>query len=208
MIGFNRRFAPTTVFALERLAQVERPLIITIRANVGHIPPEVWVHDPEQGGGNIIGEVCHFVDLIQALTGCEPVSVLARAVRTESEAVIAEDNVVITLTMADGSVGTIVYTALGDKAYERERVEIFGGGAVCVIENFKTATWSQGGRRKRLGHLLNGVDRGHRAEMHALIMALRRGRPFPVPFTSYVATTRTTFAAIESLRTGRLVEVV
>lgn len=207
MVGFNRRFAPTTRFALEHLARVEHPLVVTVRANVGHIAREVWVHDPDQGGGNVIGEACHFVDLIQALTGSLPISVYARAVCAESAAVVAEDNVVITLTMADGSVGTIVYTALGDKAYERERVEIFGGESVCVIKNFKTASWSQGGRRKTTGNPLSGVDRGHRAEMEALILALREGQPFPVPFESYVATTRATFAAVESLRTGRVVEV-
>jgi predicted dehydrogenase len=147
------------------------------------------------------------VDLIQALTGSSPVSVFARAVRAESDAVVTEDNAVITLSMANGSVGTVIYTALGDKAHERERVEIFGGGAACVIENFKTLTWSHNGRRKRLGNMLTSVDRGHRTEIQALIAALRQGQPFPVPFESYVATTRATFAAIDSLCTGRLIEM-
>ncbi len=206
-VGFNRRLAPATVFAVENLSRVQRPLVVTVRANVGYIPPDVWVHDLQVGGGNIVGEVCHFVDLIQALTGSQPVSVIARAVCAESQAVVKEDNVVFTLTMADGSLGTIVYTALGDKAYPRERVEVMGGGAVCVIENFKTAVWSQAGRRKKWGNALSGVDRGHRAEMQALVAAVRHGRPFSVPFESYVATTQATFAAVESLRTGRVVEI-
>jgi len=206
-VGFNRHFAPTTQFAIERLSRVGRPLMVTVRANVGYIPPDVWVHDQAQGGGNIVGEACHFVDLIQALTGALPVEVSAQAVRGDSDAVIAEDNVVLTLKMADGSVGTITYTTLGDKAYQRERVEVFGGGAACAIENFKTAAWSQGGRRQRLGNWVSGVDRGHHAEMQALIEAIRSGEPFPVPFESYVATTRATFAAMESLRTRRPVVI-
>lgn len=207
MVGFNRRFAPLTAFAVSRLTRVSRPLIVTVRANVGYIAPEVWVHDPQQGGGNIIGEVCHFVDLIQTITGFQPTSVYARPVEASGDGIIAEDNVIITLSMADGSIGTIIYTALGDKAFERERVEVFGGGAACVIENFRTLTWSSAGRHKQVGSILSGVDRGHRAEMEALITALRTGQPFPVTFESYISTTRATFAAIESLRTGMPVAI-
>jgi predicted dehydrogenase len=162
--------------------------MVTVRANVGYIPPEVWVHDPEQGGGNIIGEACHFFELIQAITNSHPVSVYAQSLKATSRAVVEEDNVIITLTMANGSIGTIIYTALGDKAWGRERVEIFGGGAVCEIDNFKTLTFSQGGKRKHIGNLLSGVDRD--------------GKPFPVNFEDYVRVTRATFAARESLRTG------
>ena len=206
-VGFNRRFAPTTRFLLEHVGHVSPPMMVNIRVNVGYIPPDAWVHDPEQGGGNIIGEVCHFVDLIQALTQAVPVSVFARAARSESEAVVPEDNVAVTLNMSDGSVGNIVYTTLGNKRYQRERVEVFAGGGVGVIENFKTAIWVQGGRRKKMGNILSGVDRGHHAEMQALIRSLREDIPFPVPFESYVMTTRVTFAIVESLRTGRLVHI-
>jgi polar amino acid transport system substrate-binding protein len=207
MVGFNRRFAPSTDFLRQHLEKVTHPFMVSVRANIGHIPAEIWVHDPDQGGGNIIGEVCHFVDLIQSLTHARPVSVSARAIQPASNALVKEDNVVITLDMSDGSTGTIVYTALGDKAFDRERIEVFGGGAVGVIENFRKATWSQSGRRQGQGGLVSSVDRGHHAEMVALIHALQTGQPFPVDFESYVATTRATFAALESLRSGCLVEV-
>jgi predicted dehydrogenase len=202
MVGFNRRFAPTTQEAIRRFAHRSGPLMINMRVNVGYIPAEVWVHDPAIGGGNLVGEACHFFDLAQALTGGSPVSVFAQAVKAESRAVITEDNLVITLTMADGSVATILYTAEGDKAFSRERVEIFGNGAACVIDNFKTLSFSRGGKQQRVGNLLSGVDRGHRAEMQTLIEALQKGRPFPVSFRDYVRTTRATFAAMESLKTG------
>ncbi len=206
-VGFNRRFAPTTQFLLEHTRRTDTPKMVTIRVNVGYIPPDSWVHDPIQGGGNVIGEVCHFVDLVQALTGALPVSVFARAVEAESEAVLPQDNVAITLAMSDGSVGTIIYTTLGTKSYQRERVEVFAGGGVGVIENFKTASWTQEGKRRKWGHVLSGVDRGHRAEMQALIAAVREGKAFPVSFESYVSTTLATFAAMESLRTGQPVPV-
>jgi len=207
MVGFNRRFAPTTQEAIGFFSRVPRPLMVSVRVNVGHIPRESWVHDPEEGGGNIIGEVCHFVDLIQAVTGSSPMRVYAQSVRVSSDAVISGDNVVITLTLADGSVGTITYSAMGDKAYGKERVEIFGGGTVCVIDNFRKMTWSRLGKCKQKGHFLQGADRGHRAEMNLLISALQSGQGSPVTFQSYVATTRTTFAVMESLRTGVPVDI-
>jgi predicted dehydrogenase/threonine dehydrogenase-like Zn-dependent dehydrogenase len=207
MVGFNRRFAPMTQEAIGFFSRVPRPLMVSVRVNVGHIPKESWVHDPEEGGGNIIGEVCHFVDLIQAVTGSSPVRVYAQSVRASSDGVIAGDNVVITLTLADGSVGTITYSAMGDKAYGKERVEIFGGGTVCVIDNFRKMTWSHLGKHKQKGHFLRGADRGHRAEMNVLISALQSGQGSPVSFQSYVATTRATFAVMESLRTGSPVDI-
>ena len=207
MVGFNRRFAPTMQEAIGFFSKVPRPLIVSVRVNVGHIPRESWVHDPEEGGGNVIGEVCHFVDLIQAVTGSLPVRVYAQSVRAESDAVISGDNVVITVTLADGSVGTITYSAMGDKAYGKERVEIYGGGTVCVIDNFKKLTWTGQGKRKEKGRFLQGADRGHRAEMNLLVSALQSGQGAPVSFQSYVATTRATFGAMESLRTGNPIDI-
>jgi predicted dehydrogenase len=207
MVGFNRRFAPITAFTLAHLTRVAEPLVVNVRVNAGHIPRELWVHDPLEGGGNLVGEVCHFVDLIQALTGAFPITIYARSVQAGSEAVVAEDNVAITLAMDDGSVGTIIYTTLGDKAHQREWVEVFGGGAVGVIDNFRVTTWSHGGRRERFGSARSGVDRGHRTEMETLVTSLRRGEPFPVSIDSYLATTRATFAALESLRCGMPVEL-
>ncbi|MFB3905886.1 MAG: bi-domain-containing oxidoreductase [Acidobacteriota bacterium] len=206
MVGFNRRYAPTTRFMLEQLKMTSGPRMVSIRANVGQIPPDLWVHDPLEGGGNLIGEACHFVDLIQALTGSEPMTAFAESVQSIC-GIIKEDNLVIVLTMRDGSLGNIVYTAVGDKGYPRERVEIFAGGAVGVIDDFRTATWTQTGKRKGVGHLWSGVDRGHKAEMLDLVCSLKEGREFPVPFHSYVTTTLTTFAATRSMLTRQPVPV-
>jgi predicted dehydrogenase/threonine dehydrogenase-like Zn-dependent dehydrogenase len=207
MVGFNRRFSPMTQEAIGIFSGVSRPLMITVRANVGPIAKESWVHDPNEGGGNIIGEVCHFVDLVQALTGSEPIRVYAQPARSREEGSFPEDNVAITLTMADGSVCTIHYTALGNKGFERERIEVFGGGIVCAIENFKNLTLNRDGKQSRTGSWFQNMDKGHKAEMALLISHLRKRQPPPVSFESYVGTTRATFTAMESLRTGKPVDI-
>lgn len=204
MVGFNRRFSPFTRWLKERFAGVAEPLAVHCTVNAGPVPPDHWTHDPEQGGGRIIGEVCHFVDLIQYLTGSLPVRVYAETL--ESGGYKPSDNVVITLKMANGAIGSITYVAGGDKRYPRERVEVFGGGAVGVIENFKAATFVRGGRKKSIRNWFS-VDRGHRGEVEALLDAIRNGGPAPVTFEEYVYTTLATFAMEESLRQGKAVPV-
>src|SRR4029078_6237864 len=107
------------------------------RVNAGFVPPGSWVHDPVDGGGRIIGEVCHFVDLALALTRSTPVSVHAASIHSGSAGLVDADNVQITLSMANGSIAGITYAAGGDKSSSRERIEILGGGAVCVIDDFR-----------------------------------------------------------------------
>ncbi len=203
-VGFNRRFSPFTRWLKEWFRGVEEPLAVHCTINAGPVPPDHWVHDPEQGGGRIIGEVCHFVDLIQYLTGSVPVRVYAETLDTE--AYKSSDNVVITLKMANGSVGSITYVAGGDKSYPRERVEVFGGGAVGVIENFRSAIFVRDAKRKHKRNFL-AIDRGHRGELEAMLSAIRSGGEPPVAFEEYVATTLATFAMEKSLGEGRPVEV-
>ena len=204
MVGFNRRFSPFTHWLKDRFAGTAEPLAVHCTVNAGPVPPDHWVHDPEQGGGRIVGEVCHFVDLIQYLTSSVPVRVHAETLA--SDGYKPSDNVVITLKMANGAVGSITYVAGGDKRYPRERVEVFGGGAVGVIENFKAATFTRSGRRQRTRNWLS-LDRGHRGEVEALLNAIRSGGPAPVAFEEHVYTTLATFAIEESLRKGEPVAV-
>lgn len=176
-VGFNRRFSPFARWLKERFQRVEEPLTVHCTVNAGPVLPDHWVHDPKQGGGRIIGEVCHFVDLIQYLTGSVPVRVYAE--NLSGAGYKPSDNVVITLKMANGSIGSITYVAGGDKAFPRERVEVFGGGAVGVIENFRAAVFTQQGRRRRKRSWL-GLDRGHHGELEALISAIKGGGRPPV----------------------------
>jgi len=199
MVGFNRRFSPFTTKAVEFFQPRSEPLAITCRVNAGYIGQESWVHDPVEGGGRIIGEVCHFVDLAQCLTASLPCQVYANALPGSS------DNVVINLAMQDGSLASIIYLANGDKAFPRERVEIFGQSSVCVIENFKEATFTRNGRTRRMRKF--NVDRGHRAEFAAFLTAVQAGTEAPVSLEDYVFTTLTTFKILESMSKGEVISI-
>lgn len=197
MVGFNRRFSPFARWLKALLAEVREPLAVHCTVNAGRVPGDHWVHDPVQGGGRIIGEVCHFVDLVQYLTGSVPSRVFAEAAQSDHER--PSDNVIVTLKMANGSIGSITYVSGGDKRHPRERIEVIGGGSVGVIENFRSATFTRNGRIQRTRRWLT-IDRGQRGEVEALLEAIRAGGPAPVAFEEYVYTTLATFAAEESLR--------
>lgn len=203
-VGFNRRFSPFTRWIKQRFAAAGEVLTVHCTVNAGAVPSQHWAHDPDEGGGRIVGEACHFVDLIQYLTGSLPVRVYAETVPIGDYK--PSDNVVITLKMANGSLGSICYVAGGDKSYPRERVEIIGGGAVGVIENFKAATFTRQGRGQKIRSWLS-VDRGHRGEIQALLSAIRNDGPAPVSMTEYIHTTLATFACEESLRMGHPIAV-
>jgi polar amino acid transport system substrate-binding protein len=204
MVGFNRRFAPTTEFVRVRLQSGTGPLVVHVRCNAGFIPPDSWVHDPVEGGGRIIGEVCHFVDLVQALTGELPTEVhVAAAGGAYAE---LHDNLAVSLTLDGGSVASIVYAAGGDKSFPREYVEVFGRGAAATIENFKAASFTQSGKTAKKRSWLS-VDRGHVGELDTFIGYLRAGKSQPVSLREYVATSLTTFAMEESITSGQPVMV-
>jgi polar amino acid transport system substrate-binding protein len=200
MVGFNRRFSPFSVRAKEWFGTPTTPVVINCRVNAGFVPKDSWIQDPEQGGGRIVGEACHFIDLVQYLAGSLPDTVYAQAISGNLGAYQSEDNVAITLKMTDGSVASVTYVASGDKAYPRERVEMFGGNSVCVIDNFKSLAFTSDGRRRKMSRL--NVDRGHEAELATFFGALKNGTPMPVDFREYVFTTLATFSALESMRGG------
>ena len=194
MVGFNRRFSPTARWLKERLDGIAEPLSVNCVVNAGDLEDDSWVGDPVEGGGRIVGEVCHFIDLVQYLTSSTPVRVFAESVGSEGD-----DSLVATLTMASGAVAGITYVARGDKRYPRERIEVFGGGAVGAIENFRSAMFIRGGRRQtRRGR--GSVDRGHRAEIEMLVGQIETAGPTPVELKEYVSTTLATFALERSLR--------
>jgi predicted dehydrogenase/threonine dehydrogenase-like Zn-dependent dehydrogenase len=205
MVGFNRRFSPFTIALKDWLAFTDLPMVINCRVNAGFVPPNRWEQDPQIGGGRIIGEVCHFVDLIQYLTDADPVQVCAQTMKAAGQ-YLSQDNLVITLNMSDGSVGTITYTASGDKAFPRERVEVFRGGAGGLIDNFRSATFIYQGRKRRNKKWF-GIDRGHRAELAAFFSSFQTGSSSPVAFKSYVLATLTTFAIVESMQNSQPVGV-
>ena len=135
MVGFNRRFAPLAVRLKSFLREVHEPLALHYRVNAGFLPSDHWLNDPLQGGGRILGEVCHFVDFLCFLTNASPVEVETRSLPNPGQ--YSNDNIVCSLRFPDGSQGTISYLANGDKSYSKERIEVFGGCAVAVLEDFR-----------------------------------------------------------------------
>ena len=195
MVGFNRRFSPLTVKMKTLLASRAKPLSVVYTVNAGAIPPNHWTQDPEVGGGRIIGEACHFIDLIRHLVGTPIVGVEARMMGRAPGVVVREDKMTIFLEFADGSTGAVHYLANGSKRYPKELLEVFSEGRIMVLDNFKTLRgygW-KGFRRKRLWR----QDKGHRAEVAAFIDRVVEGGEPLIPWGELEEVTRATFAATE-----------
>ncbi len=194
-VGFNRRFAPLARELAAFLADRVEPLFAHYRVNAGYLPLDHWLHDPEQGGGRIIGEACHFVDFLTHLVGAPPVEVTARALPDSGK--YREDNVTMTFVFPDGSLAVVDYLANGDKSLPKERLEVFCGGRVAVLDDFRRLEMVQNGRRRVLKR---AQDKGWRGEWEAFVRAMREGGPPPIPYEHLIGVTRATFAAVESLR--------
>ena len=201
LVGFNRRFSPLALRAKEVFADRQSPLSIVYRVNAGRIPREHWTQDPSEGGGRIIGEVCHFIDLMQFLTGAAPKSVYAEAVGGGQGNIISEDSAFITLQFADGSNGVIAYLAEGDSSLPKEHIEIFGEGKTFVIEDFRSARLYADGREKK--ETLRQQDKGQAEETRVACAVVAAGKPAPITLSALEATTRATFRIRDSLRTGQ-----
>ncbi len=204
MVGFNRRFAPLTQVLQEFILRRKEPLVAHYRVNAGYLPLTHWLHDPEQGGGRIVGESCHFVDFLTFLVGEPPVSVVTQAMPDAGR--YREDNVIMTFTFPDGSLGMVSYLANGDKAFPKERVEVYAGGRVAVLDDYRSLEMIHGGRRKVIRSRLR-QDKGHRAEWEAFTAVILAGGPPPIPYEHLFGVTRATFAAVESLRSGKKVVI-
>lgn len=197
MVGYNRRFSPLARHAREAFQGVSGPLLINYRINAGFLPREHWTQT-SQGGGRILGEVCHFVDLMQFLTCSEPVRAYAMTVAANNAQMPDQDNVIISIRFQNGSVGQICYLACGDKLLSKERIEIFGGGQSFIIDDFKVGEHYTGGSRRTL----KTPGKGHDREVEAFLLAIRRGYGSPISLDSLALTSLTTFAILDSLRTG------
>lgn len=187
MVGFNRRFAPNVVRARQLLAGSGEPVAMTMTVNAGAIPAEHWTQDSEVGGGRIVGEVCHFVDLLRHLAGAAIVEVRTRAMESATG-----DTVSLQLAFANGSIGTIHYFANGHSGLAKERLEVFSSGRVLRLDNFRRLEGYgfKGFRRQRLWR----QDKGQRACAAAFVEAVRQGGPAPIPFEELLEVSRATLA--------------
>jgi predicted dehydrogenase/threonine dehydrogenase-like Zn-dependent dehydrogenase len=204
MVGFNRRFSPFAIRLKNFLRDIHEPLAIHYRVNAGFLPADHWLNDPEQGGGRIIGEVCHFVDFLSFLTNSPVVHAEIRSLSNPGE--YSNDNVECSLRFADGSLGTITYLANGNPGYSKERIEVFGGGSVAVLEDFRRLELVGHGRKRTFRSLLR-QDKGHRAEWKAFADAVQKGNTSPIPLREIVNTMMATFALENSRCVGQRIDV-
>lgn len=201
-VGFNRRFSPAAVHVKRHFGHDPGPLTMMYRINAGHIPRRHWTQDPREGGGRILGEVCHFVDLMQFFCGAPPTAVSAMCIDTPNQAVKADDNVVINLRFGDGSVGSIGYFAEGPSGMPKEQCEVLGAGRGAVIHNFQQVTLFSGSRKRR--HRCAG--KGHKEEVIAFLDGIQQGIA-PLAADSQLATTLATLKILEALASGRTLAV-
>jgi predicted dehydrogenase/threonine dehydrogenase-like Zn-dependent dehydrogenase len=195
-VGFNRRFSPFARQCKEFFSSGQGPLSFLYRINAGRLPEGHWVQDPEQGHGRVIGEVCHFVDLLSFLSDALPTRVEAWAAGDASD----EGNLHIQVSLADGSKGEILYLVCGDASVPKERLEVFGRGRTAICEDFRKAYFHHANRRQT--QFLFQQDKGHREEVKCFVDAVAGKAPPPIPFENLWATTLATFRIRESLLGG------
>jgi len=203
MVGFNRRFSPHMQKLKEILRGRSEPLCMNMTVNAGFIPPEHWVHDPVLGGGRIIGEGCHFIDLLLFLTDSRIESIGSMMVGKGP--VTREDKMSIMLSFEDGSVGTVNYFANGSKNYPKETLEVFTDGRVARMDNFRKLTGYGFKNFKKFS--TSRQDKGHAVEFAKFIEAIEKGGTPLIPFDQLVNVTDASFAAMESAKTGNIIKI-
>jgi predicted dehydrogenase len=192
MIGFNRRFAPLVTTMKQMLACVAGPKALNMTVNAGIIPPEHWTQDGEAGGGRILGEACHFIDLLRHVSGSQ-IKDVQTMLGTGAGPQNPPDTALISMRFVDGSVGAIQYFPNGHKDFPKERLDVFVGGRVLHLDNYRRLDgfgwpdfttdkpWSQ--------------DKGHKEQVIAFLSAIREGKPSPIPFDEIIEATQATFKA-------------
>jgi predicted dehydrogenase len=198
VVGFNRRFAPQVQKMKALLAGVREPKAIVMTVNAGAIPSEHWTQDPLVGGGRFVGEACHFIDLLRFLTGSPISGFQAMAMSKVPGMNAASDNASVTLRFQDGSIGTIHYLATGHRSFQKERVEVFAGGRILQLTNYRRLTgygWP-GFSKMNLWH----QNKGQRACAAAFVQAVEQGGTAPIPFAEAIEVSRVSLEVAEGLR--------
>ena len=196
-VGYNRRFAPLGLQMKAFLDQSSAPLTALYRINAGELPADHWTRDPAQGGGRLLGEVCHFIDFITFLVDQPPSSVFAQALPHQGGT--EEDSLMLQLAFPDGSLASISYLANGDRALPKEFIEVYRAGLVATLDDFTALNTTQNGRTQRSKAT---QDKGHRAIWQAFLSSLKAGSPPPIPYDQLMAVSRATLAAGKSFQSG------
>ena len=200
MIGFNRRFSPHAMLLKDYFAKRTLPLVMHYRVNAGSIPKDIWLQDPEVGGGRMIGEGCHFIDFMSYVCGSQVTKVQAMCIKTVNGAETPEDSISVNLQFADGSVGTLEYVALGDTTLPKEFCEIHGESSTAIMDNFcKTVCTGKLGKRKLSGK----QQKGFAEELAATIASVKAGSAMPIAWDEIANVTKTTFAILKAVKSGQ-----
>lgn len=203
MVGFNRRFAPYIRKMKTLLDGRGTPAVASYRINAGFIPKDVWVQDFNEGGGRIIGEVCHFVDLLRFVIGSPVRTVQAASVQSSDQNATDRDSVSITLTYRDGSISSILYHAVGNPDYPKEMLEVAAGSQVMVMNDFCKLEVFGKKHLKEKSSQAKGFDE----EIQAFVRAVEKGGRPPIPFSEIIETTLVTFAVHKALDTGAVIDL-
>lgn len=201
-VGFNRRFAPLAKKMKKALGSSSTPINIVATMNAGFIPKDAWIHDMEIGGGRIIGEACHYIDLCSYLSGSKVVSVCMNAMGKNPEE--NTDNASIFLKYENGSNAVINYFANGSKGYSKERVEVYSQERTLIMDNWRTL---KGYGFKGLSSSKSGQNKGHFNQFQELLFQQQNGGDPIIPFDEIINTTKASFAAIESLKKGKWISL-
>ncbi|MGJ3261539.1 MAG: bi-domain-containing oxidoreductase [Rhodospirillales bacterium] len=199
-VGFNRRFAPQIATMKEHFKDCNGPRVISIRINGGAIEGDHWTQSADEGGGRVLGEMCHFIDLARYLADAAISSVHAEGA---TEPGGSGDNVAAQIRFTDGSLASVVYTALGDTALPKEHVEVFAGGRAATLDDFRSLTLAAGGNVKTSSAT---QDKGHGQQLAAFVKGVAEGVP-PIPEPELIETAAATIAVMESLRTGERIDL-
>ena len=205
MVGLNRRFAPM-VTAIKRKLSGRGPMQINYRVNSGHISKTSWLHGADEGGGMMVGEMCHFVDVMRFLVDAKPIRVFASCLRLRDSDVEDTDNTVVVVTFEDGSVGSLAYSTVGSKVAPKERIEVFVDGDMAVLDDFRSLTTYVGGKRRRVRSA--NQDKGQRAMVAATVDGFSHHGMGPIPISELEEVMRVIFAARESVGSAAAVNLV
>jgi predicted dehydrogenase/threonine dehydrogenase-like Zn-dependent dehydrogenase len=198
-VGYNRRFSPLVQKMKAQVANL--PVSINYRVNAGVIPKDVWIQDPEVGGGRIIGEVCHFIDTCTYLAGALPESVQATCISKPDQSIPDEDNVSVLIKYKNGSTAVINYYAFGNSQMPKENIEVFAPDISMQMNNFRSLEIFKGS--KVIKEKSANQDKGFKAEFQALRKAAQNGE-LAIPFNELYSTSKLTFKILDSLRTGEV----
>lgn len=204
MVGFNRRFAPFSIKLKEFFKDRSEPVYINYRVNAGYLPPSHWLHQSMIGGGRLIGEACHFIDLVSYLIGKPAVEV--NVIGLPDTGKYSQDNFLITMQFQDGSIGSVSYLANGNKNYSKEYLEVFCAGKIGVINDFRSIELTDDQKRKKISSHLR-QDKGHRSAFSAFVSSISNDDQDPIQYTDLIHSSYTSLACDYSLKTHQKVNI-